>query len=359
MPSGGDSPRGRPPRRSTCAGSAPASSPGFTGGGPDRRLHLYRPRGRDDLRRPAGARRSRHRRRRRMGERRAVERRPQGRPARSVPRSIASAKQSFKAPMTIRNGDREAIKVRHFVRVATNLSLIDRHLRHRHPAIQPPAASSPRRMDERVGRAGARKSPTPTSRSSGATCRSLAVEAQRAGPDRRRRRSPSSRRSAGSSARPDAATAVPIPAQQMLSRTLRQPDALGDALGYARIVDAPFSTIEVRVVPENVTELAKDRAARRRAARRGARPHPQEGRDRSRRSCAAYGATPDQIRGHLDGARGPDQGRGLPEGQRMRILIAPGPRPGRSAGRSCASSSSASAASRASRPRTTAAFSCR
>ena len=28
----------------------------------------------------------------------------------------ASAKQSFKAPMTIRSGDREAIKVRHFVK---------------------------------------------------------------------------------------------------------------------------------------------------------------------------------------------------------------------------------------------------
>jgi hypothetical protein len=36
---------------------------------------------------------------------------------------VSSAKQSFKAPMTIRNGDREAIKVRQFVRIATNLSL--------------------------------------------------------------------------------------------------------------------------------------------------------------------------------------------------------------------------------------------
>ena len=36
---------------------------------------------------------------------------------------IASAKQAFRAPMTIRAGDREVIKVRQFVRVATNLSL--------------------------------------------------------------------------------------------------------------------------------------------------------------------------------------------------------------------------------------------
>src|SRR3712207_3828715 len=33
------------------------------------------------------------------------------------------ARHSFRAPMTIRSGDREAIKVRQFVRVATNLSL--------------------------------------------------------------------------------------------------------------------------------------------------------------------------------------------------------------------------------------------
>src|SRR3954469_4018137 len=37
--------------------------------------------------------------------------------------SSTAARQSFRAPMTIRSGDREAIKVRHFVRVATNLSL--------------------------------------------------------------------------------------------------------------------------------------------------------------------------------------------------------------------------------------------
>jgi hypothetical protein len=37
--------------------------------------------------------------------------------------TTVSAKQTFKAPMTIRTGDREAIKLRQFVRVATNLSL--------------------------------------------------------------------------------------------------------------------------------------------------------------------------------------------------------------------------------------------
>ena len=48
---------------------------------------------------------------------------------------------------------------------------------------------------------------------------------------------------------------VAIPAQQMLSRTLRQPDVLGDALGYARVMDAPFSTIEVRMVRRAISTI--------------------------------------------------------------------------------------------------------
>ena len=36
---------------------------------------------------------------------------------------VAVAKQAFRAPVTIRVGDREVIKVRPFVRIATNLSL--------------------------------------------------------------------------------------------------------------------------------------------------------------------------------------------------------------------------------------------
>jgi murein DD-endopeptidase MepM/ murein hydrolase activator NlpD len=120
--------------------------------------------------------------------------------------------------------------------------------------------------------------------------------------------------------------AIPIPAQLMLSRTLRQPDGFGDALGYARPTEAPFSSIEVRVVPENVTTLAKlePRAAealvdeRDVALKRG---------ESFETVLKATGATGDQIRSILT-ALGPRVGGNAAEGQHMRILVSPGPRPG-------------------------------
>ena len=60
---------------------------------------------------------------------------PQGRQARALGRS-SRRKQSFRAPVTIRVGDREVIKVRAFVRIATKLSLTSGALRDRRPALQ-------------------------------------------------------------------------------------------------------------------------------------------------------------------------------------------------------------------------------
>ncbi len=120
---------------------------------------------------------------------------------------------------------------------------------------------------------------------------------------------------------------VPIPAQQMLSRTLRQPEALGQALGYAGIVDAPFSTIEVRVVPENVTNLPKNEPG-------GSSPLVEE-RDVVLRkgetletALRSYGASPDQIAAITTALSARIKVSGMGEGQRLRILIAPGPRLG-------------------------------
>jgi murein DD-endopeptidase MepM/ murein hydrolase activator NlpD len=110
----------------------------------------------------------------------------------------------------------------------------------------------------------------------------------------------------------------------MLSRTLRQPDGLGDALGYARIVDAPFSTIEVRVVPENVTDLAKvdQRAAGRLVEEREIVLKKGETLETALRS---YGATPEQIQAITTALSARIRVAGLTEGQRLRIMIAPGP----------------------------------
>jgi murein DD-endopeptidase MepM/ murein hydrolase activator NlpD len=102
---------------------------------------------------------------------------------------------------------------------------------------------------------------------------------------------------------------------------------LGDALGYARVVDAPFSTIEVRVVPENVTDLPK--------VEQTAMAPLVEERDVALKKgetletvLRSYGGTPEQIAAITSALAARIKVEGLTEGQRLRILIAPGPRLG-------------------------------
>ncbi|HEV2565519.1 MAG TPA: M23 family metallopeptidase [Microvirga sp.] len=236
----------------------------------------------------------------------------------------SSARQSFKAPMTIRNGEREAIKVRNFVRVATNLSLTAGTYASDIPPFNPLRLFAEGMDEQRI-------EPTPEIADADVSVlrRDLATVAIAASApsltdndvlaileEERRVFNEAGRRAS-----------VPIPAQQMLSRTLRQPDGLGDALGYARVVDAPFSTIEVRVVPENVTELPK-------VEQKAIAPLVEE-RDVILKKgetletvLRSYGGTPEQIAAITSALAARIKVEGLTEGQRLRILIAPGPRLG-------------------------------
>nr|WP_246180241.1 M23 family metallopeptidase [Microvirga thermotolerans] len=238
--------------------------------------------------------------------------------------SVAAARQSFRAPMTIRNGDREAIKVRQFVRVATNLSLTAGIFASDIPRFDP------MRLFNDNGQERAAEPPPEIADADVSVVRrdlaSLAIEASAPSlsdddvlallEEERRVSSEVGRRAS-----------FPIPAQQMLSRTLRQPDALGEALGYARIVDAPFSTIEVRVVPENVTSLPK-------VDQRGTSPLVEEREVVLKKGetletvLRAYGASPEQIGAIATALSARIRTASLAEGQRLRIMIAPGPRLG-------------------------------
>lgn len=235
-----------------------------------------------------------------------------------------SAKQSFRAPMTIRNGDREAIKVRQFVRIATNLSLTAGTY-----ATDIPVFNPMRLLAEAPQERSAEPAPEVSDADVSMVKHDLTlVSIEASAPaladndvlaileEERRVSAEAGRR-----------TSVPIPAQQMLSRTLRQPDVLGDALGYARIVDAPFSTIEVRVVPENVTSLPRTEPR--------TLPPLIEERDvvlkkgeTLETALRAYGANPDQITAISTALAARIRVAGLAEGQRLRILIGPGPRLG-------------------------------
>jgi murein DD-endopeptidase MepM/ murein hydrolase activator NlpD len=238
---------------------------------------------------------------------------------------VASAKQDFRAPMTIRSGNREVIKVRQFVRIATNLSLNSGTFASDIPPFNPLRFFAEENGERFIPEASPEVADADVSVVK-SDLTSLAVDPN--APmlsdedvaaileEERRMAAQAGRRST-----------VPIPAQQMLSRTLRQPDAFGSALGYAQLVNAPFDTIEVRVVPENVTNFAK-------VEPRNGEPLVEE-RDVTLKkgetlelALRAYGASPDQIRGIATALSARIKVASLGEGQRMRILLGPGPRPG-------------------------------
>jgi murein DD-endopeptidase MepM/ murein hydrolase activator NlpD len=240
--------------------------------------------------------------------------------------TIASAKQSFRAPVTIRAGDREVIKVRPFVRIATGLSLTTGVYATDIPAFNPLrlfAAENGERLPEAAPADVADADVSVVKKDLTAMTIDGAAPAL-SDQDVLAQVAEERRMSAQAGRRPVTA----IPAQLLLSRTLRQPPSMPDALGGTPGPETAFSSIEVRVVPENVTTWSK-------TDMRGADPLVDE-RDLTLQkgetletTLRANGATNDQLRSIMN-ALSARARTGLAEGQRIRLLIAPaGPGLGR------------------------------
>ena len=233
-------------------------------------------------------------------------------------------KLTYRAPMTFRTGSREVIKDRQFVRIATNLSQIAGIYTSDIPPLNPMRLLAENR-DERL----TDTAPEPSDIDVSIVRRDLALVAVDVSApsltdddvlvileEERRLAAETGRR-----------TSASIPPQQLLSRMRRQPGDFGDALGYASMVGAPFSTIEVKVIPENVTNLVKDDL-------RTGSPLIEErdvvlAKGETLESVLrAYGGTPDQALAITAALSARIMTADLAEGQRIRILIAPGPRLG-------------------------------
>ncbi|HMN71990.1 MAG TPA: M23 family metallopeptidase [Rhodoblastus sp.] len=175
---------------------------------------------------------------------------------------IVAAKQSFKAPVAVRAGDREIIRTSTFTRVATSLTLTDAGLGDEVPPFNPlrllasargDAAAAPEeteaRVDdaevafvlrdlsgEKIGVQPAQLSADEVQAQVNEYLKTVAVSGPRA--------------------------PVQLPAQMLLMRTSR---VAGPGLAYANVGDpvvssTPFSSIEVKMVPENVTLISKSPA---------------------------------------------------------------------------------------------------
>lgn len=236
--------------------------------------------------------------------------------------TVAAAKQAFKAPMTLRAGDREVIRIRNFTRIATGLSLTTGVYATAVPPFDPMrffAADPAERGAE---------PPTETSDADvsvvksdlaaivlepgGPTLSDAEVAVQLAGEARQ----------AGSAGGPAA-----LPLVWPLSLRALPARAGGPALALPRASASPFRGIEVQVVQENVTRHVKsegrtsdlsheDRAV---PIRRG---------ETVEAILRAGGATADDARLIVTALGTRERTAVSLEGMQVRLLLAPPPQPG-------------------------------
>ncbi len=241
--------------------------------------------------------------------------------------ALPSARQLIRAPFTQRVGDREVIKNRPFIRLSAGLSLTAGVYSADIPPFNPLRLFS--EGGPSVERQAEQPSDVPDADVSLVKQELAAVSFSEVAPslsdadviaqlDEERANQVAAGRRA----------VLPIPPQLMLSRTLRTPgEAPADPLAYAPATGTSFSNIDVRVVPENVTELAKTRPAATREApveervlliRRG---------DNFEAVMRGAGATADQIRTMTTAFGGRTRVQSLPEGQVIQIMTLAGARP--------------------------------
>lgn len=236
---------------------------------------------------------------------------------------IASARQNFRAPVTVRLGDREIIKAKPFVRISTPLSLTVGTYTSDLPKFDPMKFVS----DEPQERAADAANDAPGAEVTvvkrdligtpvGAAAPALSDDDVTAQVEEERRLA----------AEVGRRTSIPVAPQIMLSRALQQ--AAG-ALDGPPKENNPFKAIEVLVVPENVTKLPKTELKPNEMPLVEERDLSLAKGDTFESLIKATGAAGDeQIRAIVAALGGKARTSALAEGQQMRVQIAPGPRPG-------------------------------
>ncbi len=175
------------------------------------------------------------------------------------PVNVIAAKHTFKAAVAVRVGDKEVLRTHTFTRVATTLTLADMGLSSDIPRFNPlklladarnPAPDleepAPAPDTEEVTFTSANLSPTEFEGQKTA----LSLEEVRAQVAETVKNDESS----------GAKAPLPLPPQLLLMRTSRAAlDAAGpnDALATPGVSNSPFSSIEVHMVPENVTVVPR------------------------------------------------------------------------------------------------------
>ncbi|MBB4019993.1 murein DD-endopeptidase MepM/ murein hydrolase activator NlpD [Chelatococcus caeni] len=235
---------------------------------------------------------------------------------------FVAAKQTIKAPMTMRVGDREVIKVRPFLRLATNLSQTAGVYASDVPPFNPlklyaEGEEAPERLAE--------VEPAPSDADADVSfvrrdLDDIGIDTDAPGlSDEEALAQLAEEQRLTVSVRSE--PSLTAPAQLMLSRTLRHVALASPALAYANPIDAPFKELDIRVVPENVTIVERQSAGDGSAATDEKIIAVRKG-DKLADILAAEGADQEQVAAIL-AALGSEVVKALREGQNVRLLLAP------------------------------------
>ncbi|GJE00790.1 M23 family metallopeptidase [Methylobacterium isbiliense] len=241
---------------------------------------------------------------------------------------VALAKQSFRAPVTIRAGEREIIKVRPFVRIATALSATAGLAATDIPPFDPMRFFAEPGNGERAAEPGNGETPdadvSVVKRDLGEVV--VGAGAPALGDDDVAAQIEEERRLAAEAGR---LAALPIAPQLMLSRALRSIATLPGLDGAEASRDpSPFKSIEVRVLRENVTDLPKLEARSREAPLVEERDVTIKRGETLEAVLRAHGGLDEQVRPILTALGGRARAGTVGEGQQMRLQIGPGAKPG-------------------------------
>lgn len=191
------------------------------------------------------------------------------------PVDIVAARQTFRAPVNVRTGEREVVRTRNFTRIGTTLTMTTAGFASEVPAFnplkmlggepertEPVSAAAPEREDADVSFVTQdlqdepnpilQQGLTPPNDNSSISAKfNLSLEEIRAQVQEHIRES----------LKPAASASLPLPPQMLLMRTSRASIATAGGLGFASLsaptIPSAFSAIEVKMVAENVTVIPK------------------------------------------------------------------------------------------------------
>ena len=239
---------------------------------------------------------------------------------------IVAAKQTFRTPVTVAVGDKEVVRTRAFTRVATPLAQASGGLSDEVPPFNPLKLLS----DSRAAPPGEPVEPGPSQDDA-----EVSFSTRDLGPvsfdERGAVLSANEARAQIDEFIKNAIAAgakapIPLPAQLLLMRTSHVGADPAGGLSYAPlggdVVSAPFSSIQVRMVPENVTQIPRTSAAADKAREQLVVVRRGDGLDDVLRAAGVSG---DQIRAALAGFNTRRGARALGEGQRVKLMFMDGP----------------------------------